>query len=356
MALEQAGGKVVFANDISETKQRIYEANFGKGDFLCADIRRVRGYQIPAIEIATASFPCTDLSLAGNRAGLGGVHSSMFHEFLRILVEMGERQPKTVLLENVIGLATSRGGADLVEAIASLNRLGYICDIVMVDAKWFVAQSRPRVFVIAVQEALSQTTQWVASTLRPEWIRRFVAGHPDLQMQAAQLPEPPTESGHLVYFVEHHTPDSPIWWDEARVEDFIASLSTKQSDRLNALRQSDFRTFATAYRRTRYGKAVWEIRADDIAGCLRTGRGGSSRQALVESGLGSVQVRWMTAREYARLQGAPDILFGDVTEAQARFALGDAICVPAVTWLLQNYLRLLRSQGIADVPLVTAYA
>ena len=62
---------------------------------------------------------------------------------------------------------------------------------------------------------------------------------------------------------------------------------------------------------------MWEIRSDDIAGCLRTARGGSSRQALVEAGHGELRVRWMTPREYARLQGAPEHFdYSAVTESR----------------------------------------
>lgn len=356
MALTRAGYDAVFAHDISLTKQTIYEANFGKGEFIRGDIRDLTGSQVPDVGVATASFPCTDLSLAGNRAGMDGEESSMFREFYRVLDEMGDRKPKTAILENVIGLATSQGGADLTEAISSLNRLGYCCDLVMVDAKWFVAQSRPRVFVLATQTQLSDITSWVPSRLRPSWIGRFVEQHPDLSMQAARLPDPPEQNAHLVHYVDHCDARDDQWWSGTRLDSFVDSLSPMQSERLERARCSDLRNFATAYRRTRYGKPVWEIRTDDIAGCLRTGRGGSSRQALVEAGQGEVRVRWMTAREYARLQGAPDILFGEVTEAQARFALGDAVCVPAVAWLLDTYLQLLRGQGVADAPTVAAYA
>ena len=83
---------------------------------------------------------------------------------------------------------------------------------------------------------------------------------------------------------------------------------------------------------------MWEIRTDAISGCLRTSRGGSSRQAVVGAGNGQVRVRWMTAREYALLQGAPNLQWGDASEAQAKFALGDAVCVPAVAWLAEHYL------------------
>ena len=82
-----------------------------------------------------------------------------------------------------------------------------------------------------------------------------------------------------------------------------------------------------------------EIRNDDIAGCLRTARGGSSRQAVVEAGRGAARVRWMTPREYARLQGAPEGFdFSPVSEAQALYGFGDAVCVPLIRWLADHAL------------------
>jgi DNA (cytosine-5)-methyltransferase 1 len=105
--------------------------------------------------------------------------------------------------------------------------------------------------------------------------------------------------------------------------------------------------WATAYRRTRRGVAVWEIRADKLSGCLRTTAGGSSKQAIVEAGKGSLRIRWMTALEYARLQGIPDLNFGGASESQVRFALGDAVCVPAVEWLGRHLvLPLVRARQV----------
>ena len=76
-----------------------------------------------------------------------------------------------------------------------------------------------------------------------------------------------------------------------------------------------------------------------MAGCLRITRGGSSKQALVEAGAGEARVRWLTPREYARLQGAPDLRLGDAHPHQAYFAFGGVVCVPAVAWLAERYLR-----------------
>jgi DNA (cytosine-5)-methyltransferase 1 len=74
----------------------------------------------------------------------------------------------------------------------------------------------------------------------------------------------------------------------------FGNVSEFQAERLTALRRQKTVSYRTAYRRTRNGVPMWEIRADDIAGCLRTARGGSSKQAVVRAGNGKVSVRWMT--------------------------------------------------------------
>jgi DNA (cytosine-5)-methyltransferase 1 len=335
--LEDSGFAVVFANDIEAKKRDMYAANFDASEFVCGDVRDVQGAAVPDIELATASFPCTDLSLAGNRAGLGGVQSSMFWEFARVLEEMGERRPRAVLLENVPSFATSHGGADLRQALAKLNALGYSCDPLVLDARRFVPQSRPRLFIVGIAEPVGDL-DW-SSELRPAWVRDFASRHPDLRLHARRLKLPPMAVPTLADVVERVPSTDARWWSAERTLRFTDSLSPIQADRLSRLRASRKLVWASAYRRTRRGRAVWEIRDDFISGCLRTARGGSSRQAVVQGGRGGVRVRWMTPREYARLQGAPDYrLDPSVTVNQALFGFGDAVCVPAVAWIARNYL------------------
>ncbi len=348
-ALERAGFAVAFANDIEPAKRAMYASNFSDDDFLLGDVRAVTGDDVPTVSVATASFPCTDLSLAGNRAGLAGDESSMFWEFARILEEMDERRPTAVMLENVPSFATSHDGADLRNAIARLNDLDYICDVLVVDARRFVPQSRPRLFVVGSQEPIAGATDFAASALRPPWVERFVAKNRDLRMQAAPLEPPPTTDATLVSIVERMRSDDARWWDPDRVALFLDSLSAVQSARLAELRAARRTAWATAYRRTRGGRAVWEIRPDAISGCLRTARGGSSKQALVEAGSDEVRVRWMTPREYARLQGAPNYRLGRVSDNQALFGFGDAVCVPVIEWIAANYLRPLLDGTLASV-------
>jgi len=345
LGLEAAGIGVAWANDIEPTKQSLYTENFPDDDahFVLADIARVHGADIPDVDLATASFPCVDLSLAGWRRGLAGSHSGTFWHFTRVLDEMGARRPRVVMLENVVAFATSHGGLDLRAAVADLNRLGYSVDALVLDARRFVPQSRPRLFLVGAQHPPADVLGG-DSALRPAFLRAAL-DDPGLRTHTAALPTPPEllTSG-LARVVEALPESDPRWWDADRVADLVASLSPVQAHRFAALRDRRATSWRTAYRRTRNGRAVWEIRPDDVSGCLRTARGGSSRQALVRLGRGKVRVRWMTAREYARLMGVADgYQFSSVSSNQALFGFGDAVCVPGISWIARHYLRPLLS-------------
>lgn len=353
LGLAEAGPfEVVWANDISASKAQLYRTNFPSDSHLVeGDIRKVKGRDVPDIDLATASFPCTDLSLAGTRGGLSGSESSMFFQFARVLHQMRDRRPPLVLLENVPGFATSRGGADLRKAIEKLNRLGYECDLVVLDAAWFVPQSRVRVFIIGKQPshvAGVSESALLPSQTRPPWVTRFVQDNPDLKWSTRQLPAIHPTGSRLRSLVERRR--ALDWWSAERVAKFESELSPVQCQRLATLTAASGVAWRTAYRRMREGKPRWEIRADELSGCLRAARGGSSKQAIVEAGGGQFRVRWMTPREYARLQGAPHFEFGDASPGQLYFGFGDAVCVPAVAWLARTYL----STALLEAPTVRA--
>lgn len=336
-ALAEAGIGVRWANDIEPVKAKMYAANFAADDYVVGDVRSVKGSDLPSIDLATASFPCTDLSLAGWRRGLAGSQSGMFWEFARVLDEMGDERPRALLLENVPGFATSHGGRDLHDAIERLNQLGYSCDVFQVDARHFVPQSRPRLFIVGLQEPVGDRLIR-PDAVRPRHIVEFALANSHLDLHSLPLHLPPADRRTLADIVERIPVDSDEWWDELRSDQFCASLSPLQAERLNQLRKGPT-TWRTAYRRTRNGVAVWEIRPDPVSGCLRTARGGSSKQALVEVGDGSVRVRWMTGREYARLQGVGDEFeFDGLSRNKIMFGFGDAVCVPVVAWIASTYL------------------
>ena len=345
-ALESSGWAVKYANDISPMKREMYHHNYCDTSFDARDIRHVRGKEVPYVDLATASFPCIDLSLAGNHAGLDGAHSGLFWEFLRVIQEMSARRPPLLLIENVPSFVTSKGGSDLNSAISRLNDLGYKCDLVITDARWYVPQSRRRLFIICWQgiEPCNVATEF-DSHLRPPALLDFIKQNENSQIVPLLGPPPPNARPQLASIVQRISVDSERWWNEDRYGCFVHSLSPHNQARFERMKDKGSTAWATAYRRTRNGKSAWEIREDAIAGCLRTASGGSSKQALVEASGGLVRVRWMTPLEYARLQGAGNYQVpATISENQALFGFGDAVCVPAVEWVIANFINPLAVQ------------
>ena len=110
-----AGWECLFANDRDPVKAATYRANFGPGDFREADIFDLSAADLPGLaDLAWASSPCQDLSLAGGRAGLAGGRSSAFLGFWRLIeaLDAENRSPPIVVIEKVTGLLTSNKGKD----------------------------------------------------------------------------------------------------------------------------------------------------------------------------------------------------------------------------------------------------
>lgn len=344
LALENRGWSVVFANDNDEQKAEMYRENFG-GEHLSTDcVRDVSADEIPDCALFSASFPCNDLSVAGAMAGLNGKQSNTFWELVRILREKGDRKPPLILLENVVGFLMSHGGRDFETAMLALNELGYCVDAVALNAVNFAPQSRPRLFIIGKQRPLHSPDAPEPSPIRPKPLTDFIRSHRNIAWDVRPLPEPPAPSLRLEDIIENLRPDHPLWWDEKRAAYFMGQLSDRHLAVANRMIAGTKYTYGTAFRRVRKGRSMAELRTDGIAGCLRTPRGGSGRQILFKAGRGKYRVRLMSARECARLQGVPDTYRIDVPLNQALFGFGDAVCVPAVEWIIDNYLTPVASE------------
>lgn len=355
MALERSGWELAYANDIDPAKQQMYQGHFGDADthFDLTDIHDVSGRQLPDAFLATASFPCTDLSLAGKGRGLRGRQSSAFFGLTDILREMGERRPPLVLLENVMAFLTSHGGRDFETAVRTLNELGYCVDVFAVDAKSFVPQSRPRLFVVgsAVNHAEPQGPlgQPWSERLRPKNVAKFIDNHPHLQWSLRPLPEPPLQANKRLDDVLEDLPaDAPEWWSEERAQYLYNQMSDRHRKVVDTWLDLEQWSYGTVFRRVRKQsdgskRSMGELRWDGIAGCLRTPKGGSGRQIVVKAGHHKFSARLLTPRECARLMGADDYRI-TVSLNQALFGFGDAVCVPVVEWIAENYLNPLAAQ------------
>ena len=359
-ALENREWEAKFGNDIDPQKYEMYCQNFAHDpacQFRVEDIHNLSGEDVPSVTMATASFPCNDLSLAGSRRGLAGKQSGSVWQLIRILMEMGVRRPPIVMLENATGFLSSHGGTDMAKVLLRLNDLGYSCDAFILNAASFVAQSRPRLFIIAAltgqkTRGREAETWFLPSELRPRKLERFIVSHPEIAWRLRDLPPPPSCGSKVADILEDLPRDAPEWWSRERAKYLHNQMSEKHSAIADAMMKRGEYSYGTVFRRVRHGKSMAELRVDGIAGCLRTPRGGSGRQILFKAGKGEYHVRLLTPRECARLMGASDDYRIGVPLNQALFGFGDAVCVPVIEWIAENYLNPLVTEILRGEPLV----
>ncbi len=125
MGLQNGGWRVAWANDISAKKFAMYRTFFpdAENHYVVGSIFDINPEIVPSTLLATCSFPCIDLSLAGNMGGISGKHSSAFWGFINILKAQGDLSPPLLLVENVPGWLHSNGGADFRVTIEALKLL-----------------------------------------------------------------------------------------------------------------------------------------------------------------------------------------------------------------------------------------
>lgn len=346
IGLEKQGWVISFANDIDQQKCEMYKAHFSDADrhLVCGDIHKMEAEQVPSVTLATASFPCNDLSLAGGRVGLHGKESSAFWGFVSLLEKMENRKPPIVLLENVVGFLSSHRGSDFRQALTALNGLGYCVDTFILDAADFVPQSRQRLFVVGILDdcieshQISEQLQFYESAVRPKALADFIFKNKEINWNIRRLPSPPRLPRALENILEDVDESSPEWWNPERAGYLLNQMSPRHREIAERMIHGHKFTYGTVFRRIRHGKSMAELRTDGVAGCLRTPRGGSGRQILLKAGMGKYFVRLVNPRECARLMGADDFTI-NVPLNQALFGFGDAVCVPVIEWIAEHYLN-----------------
>jgi len=347
--------RCLFANDFDPLKAETYRANWGDEHLREGDIWSLEADDLPGLaDLAWASSPCQDFSLAGGRAGLGGGRSSAFWGFWRLMQGLAAqgRAPKTIVLENVGGLLSSKGGADFASLCAVLVEAGYGVGAVELDAAAFLPQSRPRVFVIAHRGA-------PPSALRAE---RPGHGHGAAVIRAQARLAPAVQAGWIWWRLtppaQRNTQledvlepdDAALWRSPAQTRALMDQISPAHRRRLQ---DQGPPLVAAAFRRIRVeaGRKVQraELRLDGLAGCLRTPGGGSSRQLLIIDRGQGLRTRLISPREGARLMGLPEDYRLPRAATAAFQVIGDGVAAPVVRYLASQLLEPLCAQAPAQV-------
>jgi DNA (cytosine-5)-methyltransferase 1 len=349
----------LFANDADPRKGAAYAANWGSEQLRIADVASLRAAELPGrADLAWASFPCQDLSLAGAGAGLNGARSGAFWGFCSIMraLRAQGRAPRLIVLENVAGMLTSKGGADFAAICAALQGLGYRFGALTIDAVDFLPQSRPRVFIVAIRRG-DAPPSWLVSPGPPP---RHVST--SLQRAAAALPpalaadwlwwrapEPPRANLRLADCLDVEPP-AARWHNVQQTARLLAALSPASRRDIALACAGGERAIGALFRRTRPDggggvRVQAEARFDGLAGCLRTPGGGSSRQFLIVVAGDTTRTRLLSPREAARLMGLPEAYVLPARATDAFHLLGDGVAPPVVRFLSESLLLPLVGAG-----------
>ncbi|MEO8659064.1 MAG: DNA (cytosine-5-)-methyltransferase [Bryobacteraceae bacterium] len=344
--------RCTFSNDICDKKASSYRAYFGDGEMHVEDVAKLKARDLPGTPtLVWGSFPCQDLSLAGNGAGLGGHRSGTFKPFWKLMSSMMNlgRVPQIIVLENVIGTLTSHEGWDFATIIGAFAEQGYRVGGLVMDAVRFLPHSRPRLFIVGVHEEVSLPSQLVLSDPEEPWHTkslRFAFERLPEQLQDRwiwwNLPIPKEPVSPFASLIEDQ-PTNVEWHTKEQTDHIVSLMSPLHLEKLRKAQLLKGEIVGTVYRRIRpneKGVKVQraEIRFDQIAGCLRTPVGGSSRQTIVVVEGSKIRSRLLSPREAARLMGVPEDYPLPKNYNDAYHLFGDGLAVPVVNWLSTHLL------------------
>jgi DNA (cytosine-5)-methyltransferase 1 len=351
--------RCLFANDFDAMKVSAYAENFGDSHVRCEDIAKLTVNDLPreTVDLSWVSFPCQDLSLAGEYRGLGRersetpTRSGTFWPFSRLMRELAQlgHLPRTIVSENVYGCLTSHAGKDFAAIGSALSALGFRFGAVLINASLFVPQSRPRVFFIAVRsgelvplDLLSDgpVVRWHPKALVDAY--RGMSGLAKKRWIWWNAPAPAVRNARFADIIEDE-PTGVEWHSVVETHHILGLMSAVNRAKVDAAKRAGRRMVGGVYRRTRRDATGTkcqraEVRFDDIAGCLRTPAGGSSRQSILVIDGQRVRSRLLSSREAARLMGLDDSYILPNRYNDAYHVCGDGVCVPVVRHIAETIL------------------
>ena len=290
----------VFVSEWDEFAQKTYQANFNDSFSIAGDITKVSEYEIPEFDICLAGFPCQAFSLAGKRKGFdddykGNTRGTLFMDVARIC---DYHKPKVIFCENVKGLVMHDGGRTFKVITKTFEGLGYKVFYKLLNSKDFgVPQNRERIYIVCFRNDIAPSEF------------NFPLGQ---------------NSGVCIRDIVE---DAPI---PAKYYLSDVYLSTLRAHK--ARHQAKGHGFG------------YEIRSwDGTAGAIVCGGMGRERNLIIDHRQHSMvpithikgkinkeDIRKMTPREWARLQGFPDTYKLELADTHLYKQFGNSVTVPVI--------------------------
>lgn len=313
IAMQELGGKCVYSSEFDAQAQRTYFANYGEMPFGDITKELTKSYIPDNFDILCGGFPCQAFSLAGKRLGFEDeTRGTLFFEIEEIL---RRKQPKAFFLENVKGLMIHKGGQTLKTILEHLDDAGY--DVVppqVVNAMDFgVPQHRERVYIIGFRKDLH------------------------IDINKFEYPKPTTPEGKRVHFIDVRE-EKPVPAKYYLSTQYIATLIAHKA----------------RHEAKGHGFGYEIIKDDEVANAIVVGGMGRERNLVIDKrqtdltpttnikGVVNTEgIRRMTPREWARLQGFPEVFKIVVADASAYKQFGNSVAIPAIKETAKQELKML---------------
>lgn len=303
LGFDQAFGRMidtVFVCEWDKQAQLTYKANFTDTMEIAGDITQIDEHDIPDFDVCLAGFPCQAFSIAGKKQGFndsykGQTRGTLFFDVARICAE---KKPKVIFCENVKGLILHDRGRTFKIIIGTLRELGYTVFYKVLNSKDFgVPQNRERIYIVAFRNDVAPG----------EFV--FPAGTDNKAILRDILDDAPIPAKYYL-------------------SDTYLNTLIKHKER-----------------HMKKGNGFgYEIRdLDGIAGAIVCGGMGRERNLIVDSrkhdmtptthikgSINNQDIRKMTPREWARLQGFPDTFKLVLSDVHLYKQFGNSVTVPVI--------------------------
>lgn len=320
MGFDQAFGKkieTVFVSEFDEPAQKTYRANFDDPFDISGDITQIEASQVPDFDICLAGFPCQAFSLAGKRKGFdddykGRARGTLFFDMLRICTDR-DNKPKVIFCENVKGLPIHDRGRTFETILGALREEGYVPFYKVLNSKNFgVPQNRERIYIVAFREDIAPETF-----------------------------DFPTHAGKkkTIEDILDDAPISPKYY----LSDVYMETLRRHRARHEALGHG-------------FGYEIREL--NGIAGAIVCGGMGRERNLIIDhrehsmtpvtnikGEINKEDIRKMTPREWARLQGFPDSFKLTLADTHLYKQFGNSVTVPVIKAIANRIKEELNAHG-----------
>lgn len=320
MGFDQAFGKkieTVFVSEFDEPAQKTYRANFDDPFDISGDITQIEASQVPDFDICLAGFPCQAFSLAGKRKGFdddykGRARGTLFFDMLRICTDR-DNKPKVIFCENVKGLPIHDRGRTFETILGALREEGYVPFYKVLNSKNFgVPQNRERIYIVAFREDIAPETF-----------------------------DFPTHAGK-----------------KKTIEDILDDAPISPKYYLSDVYMETLRRHRAHHEALGHGFG-YEIRElNGIAGAIVCGGMGRERNLIIDhrehsmtpvtnikGEINKEDIRKMTPREWARLQGFPDSFNLTLADTQLYKQFGNSVTVPVIKAIANRIKEELNAHG-----------